>query len=176
MLFAAVETATGEESDFDKLLKRNAEMVYKLAFARCGNQADADDVFQQVFLRYLTRQPSFENDEHEKAWFIRATINRSKSLWDSAFRKHTQPLEETPAADPTNPFEAQERRADLAAALAQLPANYRTLIHLFYYEDLSTAQIAQLLKRREGTVRQQLTRARRLLQEIMKGEAEYFDL
>ena len=174
MLFAAAGNATGEESDFDKLLKRNAEMVYKLA--RCGNEADADDIFQQVFLRYLTRKPNFASDEHEKAWFIRATINRSKSLWDSAFRRHTQPLEEAPLADPTNPFEAHESRADLAAALAQLPADYRTLIHLFYYEDLSTAQIAQLLKRREGTVRQQLTRARRQLQEIMKGDAEYFDL
>ncbi len=176
MLFAAAGSATGEESDFDKLLKRNAEMVYKLAFARCGNEADADDIFQQVFLRYLTRKPNFASDEHEKAWFIRATIHRSKSLWDSAFRRHTQPLEEAPLADPTNPFEAHESRADLAAALAQLPADYRTLIHLFYYEDLSTAQIAQLLKRREGTVRQQLTRARRQLQEIMKGDAEYFDL
>ena len=176
MLFAAAGNATGEDSDFDKLLKRNAEMVYKLAFARCGNEADADDIFQQVFLRYLTRKPNFASDEHEKAWFIRATINRSKSLWDSAFRRHTQPLEEAPLADPTNPFEAHENRADLAAALAQLPADYRTLIHLFYYEDLSTAQIAQLLKRREGTVRQQLTRARRQLQEIMKGDAEYFDL
>ena len=175
MLFRS-GNATGEESDFDKLLKRNAEMVYKLAFARCGNEADADDIFQQVFLRYLTRKPNFASDEHEKAWFIRATINRSKSLWDSAFRRHTQPLEEAPLADPTNPFEAHESRADLAAALAQLPADYRTLIHLFYYEDLSTAQIAQLLKRREGTVRQQLTRARRQLQEIMKGDAEYFDL
>ena len=176
MLFAAAGNATGEESDFDKLLKRNAEMVYKLAFARCGNEADADDIFQQVFLRYLTRKPNFASDEHEKAWFIRATINRSKSLWDSAFRRHTQPLEEAPLADPTNPFEAHESRADLAAALAQLPADYRTLINLFYYEDLSTSQIAQLLKRREGTVRQQLTRARRQLQEIMKGDAEYFDL
>ena len=133
MLFAAAGSATGEESDFDKLLKRNAEMVYKLAFARCGNEADADDIFQQVFLRYLTRKPNFASDEHEKAWFIRATINRSKSLWDSAFRRHTQPLEEAPLADPTNPFEAHESRADLAAALAQLPADYRTLIHLFYY-------------------------------------------
>lgn len=176
MLFAAAGSATGEESDFDILLKRNAEMVYKLAFARCGNQADAEDIFQQVFLRYLTNKPSFASAEHEKAWFIRATINRSKSLWDSAFRRHTQPLEEAPVADPANHFEEHDSKADLAAALAQLPENYRTLIHLFYYEDLSTAQIAQLLKRREGTVRQQLTRARRQLQEIMKGEAEYFDL
>ena len=69
-----------------------------------------------------------------------------------------------------------EERSELFYAVMELPVKYRTVIHLFYYEDLSTAQIAQLLKRREGTVRQQLTRARRQLQEIMKGDAEYFDL
>ena len=170
MLFAAAGNATGEESDFDKLLKRNAEMVYKLAFARCGNEADADDIFQQVFLRYLTRKPNFASDEHEKAWFIRATINRSKSLWDSAFRRHTQPLEEAPLADPTNPFEAHESRADLAAALAQLPPKYRAVIHLYYYEGYDTEETARILGRKPSTVRAQLTRARQALARLLKED------
>ena len=170
MLFAAAGSATGEESDFDKLLKRNAEMVYKLAFARCGNEADADDIFQQVFLRYLTRKPNFASDEHEKAWFIRATINRSKSLWDSAFRRHTQPLEEAPLADPTNPFEAHESRADLAAALAQLPPKYRAVIHLYYYEGYDTEETARILGRKPSTVRAQLTRARQALARLLKED------
>ena len=170
MLFAAAGNATGEESDFDKLLKRNAEMVYKLAFARCGNEADADDIFQQVFLRYLTRKPNFASDEHEKAWFIRATINRSKSLWDSAFRRHTQPLEEAPLADPTNPFEAHESRADLAAALAQLPSKYRAVIHLYYYEGYDTEETARILGRKPSTVRAQLTRARQTLARLLKED------
>ena len=170
MLFAAAGNATGEESDFDKLLKRNAEMVYKLAFARCGNEADADDIFQQVFLRYLTRKPNFASDEHEKAWFIRATINRSKSLWDSAFRRHTQPLEEAPLADPINPFEAHESRADLAAALAQLPPKYRAVIHLYYYEGYDTEETARILGRKPSTVRAQLTRARQALARLLKED------
>lgn len=174
MLFAA---AKDDDADFQQLLQRNGQMVYKLAYARCGNQADAEDIFQQVFLRYLSRKPQFASPEHEKAWFIRVTVNRSKSLWDSAFRKHTQPLNEALAA-PSGPADLTSREdlADLAAALAQLPAKQRVLIHLFYYEDMSCAAIAKLLNRREGTVRMQLTRARRQLQEIMKGEDEYFDL
>ncbi len=156
------------QQDFDRLIERQGPLVYKLAFARCGNQADAEDIFQQVFLRYLTKKPQFADAEHEKAWFIRVTINRSKSLFSSAFRRHTQPLEDNLAADSAEQ-EKQEDLADLAAALGRLPQDLRTLIHLFYYEDLPCAEIACLLNRREGTVRMQLTRARRMLQEIMTG-------
>lgn len=154
--------------DFDQLIQRQGQLVYKLAFARCGNQADAEDVFQQVFLRYLTKKPQFVDSEHEKAWFIRVTLNRSKSLWSSAFRRHTQPLEENLADEPALQ-EDREDLVDLAAALNKLPPDYRALIHLFYYEDLPTAEIARLVNKREGTVRMQLTRARRMLQNIMMG-------
>lgn len=156
------------ETDFNQLIERQGQLVYKLAYARCGNQADAEDIFQQVFLRYLTKKPVFADAEHEKAWFIRVTVNRSKSLWSSAFRRHTQPL----AGDlPADSFDHDEQ-ADLSAALAKLPPDYRVLIHLFYYEDLPTAEIAQMLDKREGTVRMQLTRARRRLQEILTEGGE----
>ena len=127
MLFAAAGNATGEESDFDKLLKRNAEMVYKLAFARCGNEADADDIFQQVFCVISPANPTSPVTSTKKPGLFAPPSNRSKSLWDSAFRRHTQPLEEAPLADPTNPFEAHESRADLAAALAQLGDTLATI-------------------------------------------------
>lgn len=162
---------TAAEDAFNQLIERQGQLVYKLAYARCGNQADAEDIFQQVFLRYLTKKPVFADAEHEKAWFIRVTINRSKSLWSSAFRRHTQPLE---GELPVDALAGREELADLAAALPQLPPDYRVLIHLFYYEDMPTAEIARLLNKREGTVRMQLTRARRQLQELLTegGEKE----
>lgn len=160
-----------EHQDFNQLIERQGQLVYKLAYARCGNQADAEDIFQQVFLRYLTKKPVFADAEHEKAWFIKVTVNRSKSLWSSAFRRHTQPLEENLSAEPAAPdfISGREELVDLTQALNCLPPDYRVLIHLFYYEDLSTAEIAQMLNKREGTVRMQLTRARRQLQEILTG-------
>lgn len=160
-----------EHQDFNQLIERQGQLVYKLAYARCGNQADAEDIFQQVFLRYLTKKPVFIDAEHEKAWFIRVTLNRSKSLWSSAFRRHTQPLDDNLAAEKTAPdfLAGREDLVDLADALNKLQPDYRVLIHLFYYEDLTTAEIAQLLNKREGTVRMQLTRARRQLQEILTG-------
>ena len=165
MLCAEIDT----EAAFNQLVERQGSLVYKLAYARCGNQADAEDIFQQVFLRYLTKKPVFADLEHEKAWFIRVTVNRSKSLWSSAFRRHTQPLE---GDLPTDTLAGHEELADLKDALAQLPPDYRVLIHLFYYEGLPTAEIAQLLGKREGTVRMQLTRARRQLQDLLSEEKE----
>ena len=163
-----------EHQDFNQLIERQGQLVYKLAYARCGNQADAEDIFQQVFLRYLTKKPVFVDAEHEKAWFIRVTLNRSKSLWSSAFRRHTQPLEDNLTAENAAPdfLSSREDLVDLAEALKRLPPDYRVLINLFYNEDLSTAEIAQMLEKREGTVRMQLTRARRQLQDILTGGEE----
>lgn len=157
-----------DEAEFNSLLERRSQLIYKLAFAKCGNQADAEDVFQQVFLRYLSRRPSFASPEHEKAWFIRVTLNCSKSLWGSAFRRHTQPLSQDIPAEEADPF------PQLGEYLARLPEEQRVLLHLFYYEDMSTAQIAQALHRREGTVRMQLTRARRALGELLQGDEEFW--
>ena len=148
------------------VVKNYSNMVYRLAFARTGNKHDADDIYQEVFLRYIRNQPYFENEEHKKAWFIKVTINCSNKLWRSAWRRKTMPLNET------LPFESKED-IDLYKELQQLPAKYREVIHLFYYEDLSTEEIAEVLDRKSATVRTQLARARKLLKNIMK---EYRDV
>lgn len=157
---SAVNALSPEETD--SLIARNAEAVYRLAYARLGNRADADDIFQQVFLRYLKRRPHFANAEHERAWFLRVCANCTKSWWNSAYRRHNSALGTDIAYEPPE-------YSDLLSYLNRLPQNYRTLIHLFYYEDMTTAEIANLLGRKESTVRMQLTRARRRLKEILKG-------
>ena len=160
------KTKSLSQAEIEALIARNSALVYKLAFARCGNRADADDIFQQVFLRFIAKKPAFANAEHERGWFIRTTVNCANSLWSSAFRRHTQALSENIASNQSeSPVESS-----LAAYLAKLPPNYRILLHLFYYEDLSTAQIAQTLHRKESTVRMQLTRARRQLKNILEQE------
>lgn len=158
----AANALTPEE--LEQLIARNADAVYKLAFARLGNRADADDVFQQVFLRYLKKRPVFANATHERAWFLRVCSNCTKSWWNSAFRRHTAALTEDTAAAAEQPPDWE-----LVKYLKKLPKAHRTVLHLFYYEDMSTADIAKLLGKKESTVRMQLTRARRQLKDIMKG-------
>ena len=69
-------------------------MVYRLAFARMGTKYDADEIFQEVFLRYLKKCPAFHDEEHEKAWFLRVTVNCCNKMHMSAWRRHTVELEE----------------------------------------------------------------------------------
>ena len=149
-------------ADVEQIVRTYAGLVYKLAFANAGNRSDADDVFQEVFLRYIRRQPVFRDQEHAKAWFIRVTLNRCHSQWSSAYRKRARPLADTLSYE-------MEEGEDLASALATLSPAYRSVVHLFYYEDMTTAQIAAALRRKEATVRTQLTRARQQLKHNLKG-------
>lgn len=137
--------------------------VYRLACAVTGSRSDADDVFQEVFLRYHRAAPAFESETHEKAWLLRVTVNRCKSLLASPWRKRSVPLEDVYACP------GPEASA-VAEALAALPPGDRTLLHLYYYEGYRTEEIARLLGRNGATVRSQLTRARQKLSRLLKEE------
>jgi len=151
-----------EEQGLESVIDRYSEMVYKLAFSYTRNKYDADDIFQEVFLRYLRKNPTFESAEHEKAWLIRVTINCCKKLHASAWRRRTVPFEGLE-------FETQEEIA-LYIDLQKLPIKYRVVIHLFYYEDMSISAISEALKMKESAVRTRLTRARQKLKEILRED------
>ena len=147
----------------EDVIRQYAIMVYRLAFARSGTKDDADEIFQEVFFRYLKNQPVFESEEHCKAWLIRVTINCSRKLWSSAWRRRVLLVEEDLAFD-------SKETADLYHELQKLPAKYRQVIHLYYYEDLKAEQIGKILNRKPATIRTQLTRARAMLRDFMKEE------
>jgi len=152
----------------EQVVRSYADMVYRLACAQLRNQTDADDVFQEVFLRYTRKHPVFRDEEHLKAWLLRVTVNCCRSHQRSALLRRIVPLTENdaPALPPPEVSVLEE-------ALARLPARHRTVIHLFYYENCSTAQIAEATSQSASTVRSQLTRARTMLREILKGEIDH---
>lgn len=114
-------------------------------------------------MRYIRSGKEFADEEHRRAWLIRATINCSKTLLSSAWFRKTSPLEDTLTTE-------LEEKSEVYYAVMDLPVKYRTVIHLYYYEDLSVSQISGLLKTKETTVKSQLHRARSLLKETLKGE------
>lgn len=122
--------------DVDDVLSRYADMVYKIAFSHTKNKADADDVFQNVFLRYMRCQKVFQSEEHRKAYLIRTVINQSKTLFMSAWFKKTEPMSEELV------FETEDD-SDLYYVVLELPLKYRTVIQLHYYEDMSVRQISE---------------------------------
>ena len=142
------------------------DTVYRLALSQTQDTQRAEDVLQEVFLRYIKTDKIFESDEHIKAWLIRVTINCSKSIFLSSWHKKTVPLTED------IPFEMPEEE-EVYTVVAKLPRKYRTVIHLFYYEDLSIKEIASYLKIKETTVKSQLHRAREMLREMLKGVYDF---
>ncbi|MBM6887731.1 RNA polymerase sigma factor [Pseudoflavonifractor phocaeensis] len=155
----------GEETGLRQVMERYGDMVYRLALAQTHSSHDADDVFQEVFLRYLRAAPAFREEEHRKAWLLRVTVNCCKKLHGSFWRRHTVALSETlPAQNP--------EEGELLGLLEGLPPKYRAVLHLYYYEGYATEEIAAILGRSPGTVRSQLSRGRALLRDAWKGAEE----
>lgn len=151
------------EAEFDAALAQYGDTVYRLAFAYARSKADADDIFQEVFLRYYRRAPAFQSEEHRKAWLLRVTINRAKSCLSCRV------LHGPPQAEGAVPFSAPASM-ELHEALSKLAPKYRTVIHLFYYEGYTAEEIGALLRQKPATVRTQLTRARRRLASLLQDE------
>lgn len=129
------------------------------------NHADTEDIFQTVFLKYVLSSVVFENEEHEKAWFIRVTMNACKDLLKSFFRSHAVSIDEVieqPAALPPDNREVLE-------AVLSLPQKYRDVVYLHYYEEYTAPQISRILGKNVNAVYTLLTRARQMLREKLGG-------
>ena len=147
----------------EETVKRCGDKLLRTAIAIMGCNAEAEDIVQDVFVKLVEKSPHFESAEHETAWLIRVTVNLCKSHLRLHWRQNTIPLLDThPAKD--------NEQHEIIETIFALPSKYRTVIHLFYYEGYSTKEIAEITEQKESTVRQHLTRARRMLKDFLEGE------
>lgn len=146
--------------------EKYADRVFAAAFAVCRDRADADDVTQDTFLRYLSRPRDYADEEHLRAWLLRVAVNRARDLKRAFWRRSRAPWEETMAEL------AFDEPADgrLFQAVMGLPEKYRIAVHLHYYEGYTVAEMARLLSVREGTVKSRLARGRTLLKNTLMEE------
>ena len=149
-------------NDPGALAREYAPAVYRLAYARTGNRADAED----VFLRLVKTRPAFDSGAHAKAWLLRVASNCASDLFRLPWRGREEPLTQDMTA-PEDPGPGSVTQAVLS-----LPARYRIPIHLYYYEGYSVAEIAGLMGKSQGTVKSRLFRARELLRDKLKEEDE----
>ena len=156
------------EEEAARAIERYGDMVRRLCLVHLKNPADTEDIFQNVFLKYVLSPVVFESPEHEKAWLIRVTINACKDLVKSFFRSRTVPLEEL--LDQPAPL-SEEHREVLEAVLA-LPQKYRDAVYLHYYEGYTAAEIGKLLGKNTNTVYTLLTRARGQLRKTLGGDRD----
>lgn len=149
--------------EFETIVRQYQKQLLVVAFHYCQNRQDAEDVVQEVFVRLYTLDKRFDSDEHLRNWLIRTTINRSKDLMRSAWRRSV-PLENVSALL-SDTYDAD---SDVANAVMSLPQKYREVVLLYYYADYSCTEIASMLHRRTTTVQTQLQRARSLLRQELK--------
>ena len=141
--------------------------IMRLAYSYLHNMSDAEDILQETLIKYVKTAPKFENDSHEKAWLMTVAANLSKNKIDYNRIRTTDELQDTLVA---------EEREDLSFvwdAVKQLPSKYSEVIHLFYYEGYSTADVAKILGRNEATVRSDLSRSRKQLKDILKEAYDF---
>ena len=154
------------EQEVNRAIERYSNTVRRLCMIHLKNYADTEDIFQTVFLKYVLSSVLFESEEHEKAWFIRVTINACKDLLKSFFRSRTAPLDEImeqPAKLPPDYREVLE-------AVLSLPQKYRDVVYLHYYEDYTAPQISRILGKNINTIYTLLSRSKQLLREKLGGD------
>ena len=149
----------------EQIVRTYADMVYRIAYRYVKNSIDADDVFSETFLAYFKKERTFESEEHRKAWLIRVTINCAKDFLEQ--RSQMQQLHEETLSDTATPN--TDTYMDLHAAIEQLRPEYREVIKLYYLDDLSVKEIAQILDKNENTVKTQLARARENLRTFLEA-------
>jgi RNA polymerase sigma-70 factor (ECF subfamily) len=145
----------------EKIIRQYADMVYRIAFTNVKNKTDADDVFQNVFLRLCKTDTVFESDEHIRNWLIRATVNVCKSFFTSAWRRNTVELDDTVSYNDDSSY--------VADAVRGLPQKYSIVVYLHYYEGYETKEIASILSIGESAVKVRMHRARTMLKKKLKG-------
>ena len=148
--------------DWEALVTKNENRLYRAALAILGNPQEAEDAVQDAFLRYLEKAP--DNLEHPGAWLMRVLVNGCRSRLRLAWRR-VGPLPDTLATP------GPEEREELEE-LFSLPPEDRAVIHLHYYEGWSTDEIAQMLGQRPGSVRSRLSRARERLRKLLEQELQ----
>ena len=171
-----IKAATNEQSDSaigsaceraGQIIDIYGDKVLRLAYSYVHNMSDAEDILQDTLIQYMKAAPSFENAEHEKAWILRVAANISKNkIKYNNYRETDELMEELVAED-------EEDLSFVWDAVKQLPDKYREVIHLFYQEGLTTAEIAKVLDRKEATVRSDLLRGREKLKIILKEAYDF---
>ncbi|MCH5268532.1 MAG: sigma-70 family RNA polymerase sigma factor [Lachnospiraceae bacterium] len=159
-------------TEIENIIEKYGNTIYRAAYVQVKNRAQADDVFQEVCIKLLRQKKQIGNEEHLKAWLLKATNDCCKDYWKSAWcRKVT--VDHQLVQEERESYGA-ETTGYLTECMQQLPYKYRMILHLFYYEEYSIREIAKMLHMKENTVSSRLSRGREKLKQIFqKGGKEY---
>lgn len=152
--------------DLNRVMDAYADMIRRICFVHLKNKHDTEDVFQNVYMKYLLYEGIFESSEHEKAWFVRVTINACTDWLRYFSRRKWMPLEMIREEEEV----LDSMSSEVLEAVLELPEKYRNVIYLYYYEEYSAVEIAKILEKKENTIYTWLSRAKDMLRKKLGGE------
>lgn len=153
---------------FHEKLQKYKDTVFRIAFSYCKNKSDAEDISQEVFLKYYYTEPDIADVSEEKAWLIRVTINKAKDLLKSSWyskRCDKENLQEV--------CQINESQSELLEIVLNLPEKYKIPIHLYYYEQYTIAEISRIMGIKASTIQTRMQRGRKLIEKKLKEEEIY---
>lgn len=153
------------EHEINRAMEEYADTIRRLCMIHLKSYHDSEDIFQTVFLKYVLSSVKFENKEHEKAWFIRVTINACKDLLKSFFRSHVTSLDELIE----QPEKLSEDYREVFEAVLSLPPKYRDVVYLHYYEEYTAPEISRILGKNVNTIYTLLSRSKQMLRKKLGG-------
>ena len=156
------------EQEISRAMEQYADMVRRICLVHLKSYHDTEDIFQTVFFKYMMYSGSFDSEAHEKAWFVRVTVNACRDLLRSLRHRTAEPLEilDTLPAEAT----VSESSREVLEAVLALPPKYKDVIYLFFYEGYQATEIARILKKRVNTIYTLLSRGKALLRQSLGGE------
>lgn len=157
------------EAQTNRAIEKYSDTVKRICMVHLKNHHDTQDIFQDVYLKYMLSNTVFESDEHEKAWFIRVTINACKDLLKSFFHTKALPLEEL--SELTE--EMSEDTSEVLEAVLSLDEKYKNAVYLVYYEGYSAIEASRILNQNINTVYTALSRAKQMLREKLGGDNSF---
>lgn len=146
----------------EQIVKTHSSSMFRAAFAVLRNRDDAEDAVQEAFMKLMEKAPQFTDDEHAKAWLLRVTVNLSKNMLKASLRKNKSETEEASYTE--------NESDEVLFCVMRLEENYRTVIHLYYYEGYSIKEIASILSLPSATVGTRLKRGRSKLKKMLEGD------
>ncbi|GFP75397.1 RNA polymerase sigma factor [Clostridium fungisolvens] len=150
--------------NFSQKYKLYSDMLFKICMIYLGNKEDAEEAVQESFLKLIYKSPQFNNNEHEKAWLIRVTINICKDILRSIWRKRVINLEDIER------YYDSSKEIEIMEEIIRLPSKYKDVIYLYYFEDYSIKDISRILNISESAVKMRLKRGRDALKIELEGE------
>jgi len=163
-----------KSEQLEYIMRRFGDKVLKIAYYYLRDRHLAEDISQEVFCRVYQNLDSFRGESSYYTWIYRITVNLCRDYMESAYCRRVFPWgiigRRTVPTDSTNRMLEAVEGGRIFQKVMDLPSDYRTVVALYYFEELPVSQIAEILNLREGAVRTRLCRARKMLKDILSRE------